>query len=72
MLEVNLYRNPSLGLATNVRGCKVVGQEGDPKVTSHTLKIGSWSLKWTPKFLKRNRRVKTHPLEDFFISFESY
>jgi hypothetical protein len=23
-------RNPSLGLATEARGCKVVGQEGDP------------------------------------------
>jgi hypothetical protein len=28
-------RNPSFGLATKVRGCKVAGQEGDPGVTSH-------------------------------------
>jgi hypothetical protein len=26
-----ICRNPSLGLATKVRGCKVVGQEGDPR-----------------------------------------
>jgi hypothetical protein len=30
-------RNPSLGLATKARGCKVVGQEKDPKVTSHAF-----------------------------------
>ncbi len=24
------YRNPSLGLATKARGCKVAGQVGDP------------------------------------------
>jgi hypothetical protein len=28
-------RNLSLGLATKARGCKVTGQEGDPRVTSH-------------------------------------
>ncbi len=27
--------NPSLGLATKARGCKVAGQEGEPRVTSH-------------------------------------
>ncbi len=26
---------PSLGLATKAKGCKVMGQEGDPGVTSH-------------------------------------
>ncbi len=31
----DICRNPSLGLATKVRGCKVAGQEGDPGVTSH-------------------------------------
>jgi hypothetical protein len=29
--------NPSLGLMTNTRGCKVTGQVGDPRVTSHAL-----------------------------------
>jgi hypothetical protein len=28
-------RNFSLGLAIKARGCKVVGQKGDPGVTSH-------------------------------------
>ncbi len=27
--------NPSLGLATKARGCKVTGQKKDPGVTSH-------------------------------------
>ncbi len=27
--------NPSLGLATKTRGCKVAGQKEDPGVTSH-------------------------------------
>jgi hypothetical protein len=31
------YCNPSLGLMTEVRGCKVVSQEEDPGVTSHAL-----------------------------------
>jgi hypothetical protein len=30
-LAHNLCRNPSLGLATEARGCKVAGQEGDPR-----------------------------------------
>jgi hypothetical protein len=29
------YRNPNLGLATKARVCKVVGQEGSPRVASH-------------------------------------
>jgi hypothetical protein len=29
------YCNPSLGLASNARGCKVVGQEDDLGITSH-------------------------------------
>jgi len=29
--------NPSLGLATKVRACKVVGQEGSPGVKPHAL-----------------------------------
>ncbi len=36
--DILIYcRNPSLGLATKARGCKVAGQEGDSKVTSHAL-----------------------------------
>jgi len=31
------YCNPSLGLATKARACKVVGQEGSMGVTSHAL-----------------------------------
>jgi hypothetical protein len=29
------YRNPSLRLVTKARGCKVAGQERDPRITSH-------------------------------------
>jgi hypothetical protein len=39
MFKMGLYdpfcRNPSLGLTIKTRGCKVVGQEEDSKVTSH-------------------------------------
>jgi hypothetical protein len=30
-------RNPSFGLATKAKDCKVVGQERDPGVISHAL-----------------------------------
>jgi len=32
---VSQCHNPSLGLATKVRGCKVVGQEGSPGARLH-------------------------------------
>jgi hypothetical protein len=32
---LGVYRNPSFELATKVKGCKVVGQEGSPRVMSH-------------------------------------
>ncbi len=31
-------RNPSFGLATKARACRVANQEGGPRVTSHALK----------------------------------
>jgi len=31
----SLCRNPSLGLATKAKGCKVVGQERSPGIMSH-------------------------------------
>jgi hypothetical protein len=34
-LNAPICRNPSLGLATKVRVCKVAGQERSPKVTLH-------------------------------------
>jgi hypothetical protein len=33
--KMKYYHNPSLGLATKARACKVAGQEGSPGVTSH-------------------------------------
>ncbi len=35
--EEKSYRNPSLGLTTNVKVCKVAGQGGGPRITSHAL-----------------------------------
>ncbi len=35
ILLLDKCRNPSLGLATKTRGCKVADQVGDPGVTSH-------------------------------------
>jgi hypothetical protein len=34
-VENENYYNPSLGLATKARGCKVAGQKKDPGITSH-------------------------------------
>jgi len=31
------YRNPSFGLMTKARACKVAGQEGSPGITPHAL-----------------------------------
>jgi hypothetical protein len=55
-------RNPSLGLATKVRGCKVAGQERDlgvqrvwgnePSHSQVNSNVGSWNPKWTPEFLE--------------------
>jgi hypothetical protein len=33
--NLSMSRNPNLGFATKVRGCKVTSQERDPRVTSH-------------------------------------
>jgi hypothetical protein len=48
-------RNPSLGLATKVRACKGVGQEGSPRITSHAPRnvgkcegMNLHTPKWTP------------------------
>ncbi len=37
MFMFNKCRNPSLGLTTEARSCKVVGQEKDPRVKSHAF-----------------------------------
>jgi hypothetical protein len=34
-MEKIMCCKPNLGLATKIRGCKVVGQERNPRVTSH-------------------------------------
>jgi hypothetical protein len=39
-------RNPNLGLAIKARGCKVAGQEGDPKVTSHAPESAKSVREW--------------------------
>jgi hypothetical protein len=36
-LIIRHYCNPSLGLATKAKGCKVAGQEGSPGVMLHAL-----------------------------------
>jgi hypothetical protein len=82
-----IYCNPNLGLATKVGACKGVGQEGSPRVTSHTPKnakecegmnlhtpsshFGSWSLGGLPNVQRAITRVKTNWIETFFISLES-
>jgi hypothetical protein len=43
-------RNPNLGLTTKARGCKVAGQDKDPKVTSHAPKSAKSVREWTVTF----------------------
>jgi hypothetical protein len=75
--------NPSLRLATMARACKgcgprmkpgshilmLLGMQKSVREWTFTLpsELGSW---WTPKFSKSNCKVKTHWIEDFFISLE--
>jgi len=33
----SMCHNPSFGLTTKARACKVAGQEGSPEVTSHAF-----------------------------------
>jgi hypothetical protein len=40
-------RNPSIGFATKVRGCKVASQEKDLKVTSHVPMSAKSVREWT-------------------------
>jgi hypothetical protein len=42
-----MYRNPTLGLATKVKGWKVASQEGDLRVTSHALGSAKSVREWT-------------------------
>jgi len=34
-MKCHIYRNPSIGVTTKAKACKVAGQEGSPMVTSH-------------------------------------
>ncbi len=42
-----LCRNPSLGLATKTKACKVAGQMGGPRVISHALGSAKSVREWT-------------------------
>ncbi len=80
-------RNPSFGLATKARGCKVASQEGSPGVMPHAPRsvrecegIDLHTPKGTPTlavgvlvdFQRTMVGVKTQWIEDLFISLESY
>jgi hypothetical protein len=74
-----MCRNPSLGLATKVRDCKVAGQEGSLGVMAHAFGSARECEgidSHTPRGLLNVQReisgVKTPWIEDLFISLESY
>jgi hypothetical protein len=50
----------------NVGECE--NEHSHPQVSSH---FGSWSLGGLPNFQRAIARVKTHGIEEFFISLES-
>jgi len=74
------YHNPSFGLATNARACKVAGQEeigNEGKcegMNPHTPKgasiLGVYSPSGLPNFSRAISRVKTKWIEDFFNIIE--
>jgi len=79
--------NPSLGLATKAKVCKVAGQEGNWEsqhipgsvkkcegMNPHTPRefhLGNWSPSGLLNLQRGIAGVKTQWLEEFFISMES-
>jgi hypothetical protein len=67
-----MWRNPSLGLTTKARVCKVAGQEGNRESHTHSwecervwgnepshpqgVSLGELESRWTPKFSEDNYR----------------
>jgi hypothetical protein len=71
--------NPSLGLVTKTRACKVVGQKGSPGVTFHApesaKEFEGMNLRipnGLPNLQRAISGVKTIQFEKKFISLESY
>jgi hypothetical protein len=74
-----MCHNPNLGLMTKARACKVAGQEGVQRVWGHEpshSQVNSHCGSWNPNGFSNLQRaiagVKTHQLEEFIISLESY
>jgi hypothetical protein len=79
----NNCRNLNHGLATKARGCKVAGQERETRECKECEGMNPHTPKWTPmlgvgvpnelpNFQSAIVGVKTHRLEELFISLESY
>jgi hypothetical protein len=67
---------------TKARACKVAGQEeswewrkmwgNEPSHSQGSFHFGSWSLSEPPNLEKPIAKVKTHWIENFLLSLESY
>jgi hypothetical protein len=77
-LKDQIWRNLNIGLVTKAMAYKGVGQEGSrecenghshSQVSSH---FGGWSLSRLPNFQRAIVGVKTHHIEEFFISLKRY
>jgi hypothetical protein len=68
------YRNPTLGLATKARGCKVTSQKRSPgvqeseRIDPHTPQGNSHFGSWSPEFSKSDCKVQNpSPWRSFYI-----
>ncbi len=79
IFKIIIYHNPSLGLVTKGRACKVVGQKearewkkvwwNEPSHSQKSLHFGSLEFWW---ILESLAGAKTQWIEEFFVSLESY
>jgi len=62
--------NPSLGLATKARACKVAGQEGSPGVTENVKELPLWESEswWTPKCSESNYKDQNPMAQEFIYT----
>jgi hypothetical protein len=82
MFKLKLCCNPSLGLVTKARACKVASQERKPRSErkcgnelSHSqgsFHLGSWSPSGLLNVQRSIAKAKTQWIEELFISLKKY
>jgi hypothetical protein len=82
VLAICYYINPSLGLVTEAKACKVTSQErkpgserkwrNEPSHSQRSFHLGSWSPGGLPNVQRAISGVKTQWIEELFIPLKSY